>query len=498
MIKFTILYSILNGDLIPWLNHHESFTSQIDPYYLRATASYPANDLELHEQVTTLVAAFPTLSTYLKSQAPASPNQLIPSFYSIQLPQHTDTFTAYYYLTFRQEALRLFNLIINQYQEMDDQMKSFLVNENLKELKYLALSLTDKMKEKGYSQTPNPQTEPVLYALYAARHFVIHLFFGLQEVFANVVKSLIIPKAFFQTFLKELYSESHLHPSQAYYEHKLMFYIDNNVFSFNAIKAILDDLKANNELEQKETVIAKYENAIYLYSLNQNPGIIQNLLNHKLVSELFSSEKATIQNKINSLQLGLDRLDVVNEEINKLYYTDGSTKNHYSIPSLLHHWLASQAAVYTNAASNSFAPISDKRPAANPQAIITKVQVEEQKSIAYQHFLFLKGVNPQNQTIISSTQFDILITGVNELIETDLVPEIKNPLPQINLPTNYIRYTFYLLHKTLFTTKTIRESWINFLHDMFTQFNSAERSTTRAKFSEMPPMYYADFKHLKK
>jgi len=183
MIKFTLLYSVLNGELIPWLNYNESFISEIDHRYLKATASFPSNDMDLHEQLKTLVNHFPALANYLKTQEPVSPTQLVPSFYSIHLPQHTDTFTAYYYLTFRQETLRLFNLIINQYAEMDDEMKSFLVNENLKELKYLALSLTEKMKEKGYDQAPSPQADPVVYALYVARYFVVHLFFELQELF---------------------------------------------------------------------------------------------------------------------------------------------------------------------------------------------------------------------------------------------------------------------------------------------------------------------------
>lgn len=498
MIKFTLLYSVLNGELIPWLNHNESFTSQVEHCYLKATATLPYNDVDLHEQLTTLVTPFPALAIYLKSQAPVSQTQLVPSFYLSDLPQHTDTFTAYYYLTFRQETLRLFNLIINQYSEMDDEMKSFLVNENLKELKYLALSLTEKMKEKGFDQTSDPQTEPVLYALYCARYFIVHLFFELQEVFIEVVKSAIIPKAFFQTFLKELYNDKYLHPSQAYYEHKLMFYIDNKLFSFNAIDKIFTNLKAEEELEQKELVVAKYENAIYLHCLKHNPGDIQNLLNHTLVAELFSSEKATIQNKINSLQLGLDRLDVVNDELNKLYYTDGSTKNHHSIPSMLYHWLMSQMAVYTNTASNTFAQVTDKRPVAQPKAIIKQVHIQEQKSFAYQHLSFLKGANAQNQIIMSGKQFEYLIDRVNVLIETDLVPEIKEPLPQINLATIYIRYTFYLLHKEFFTTKTIKDCWINFLHDMFTQFENADRTTTKTKFSEKPPLYDVDLQRLKK
>lgn len=498
MIKFTLLYSILDGDLIPWLNCNEEFTSQAEPCYLMATASFPSNDIELNDQISTLVGMFPMLRVYLKSQLPEKPTQLVPSFYTIQLPQHTDTFTAYYYLIFRQEAQRLFNLIINQYSEMDNEMKTYLVNDNLKELKYLALSITEKMKEKGYTQAPNPNTEPVLYALYVARYFIIQLFFGVQEVFIEGVKSHIIPKAFFQTFLKEQFLSHHLQPSRAYYENKLMVYIDNNCFSYSNIKEIFDDLKNQSDFDQKETVIAKYENAIYLHSLKHNPGEIKNLLNPTLVNDLFNSRKASIQNEINKHQIGIDRLDVVNTELNAIFYTDTSIKNHHSIPSLLHSWLASQAIVYTNSASSNFPAIVSDRPFIEPNKIIKQVNIQEQKEIAYQHLSFLKGTNAQNEKIMSDDKFTYLIDRVNSLIETELVPEINNPIPQINLPTNYIRYTFYRLHKALYTTKSIKESWINFLHDTFIQFNKAERSTTKTKFSEKPQLYDTDLQGIKK
>lgn len=498
MIKLTLLYSVLNGDLIPWLNCNDEFTNQVDPCYLRATSSFPSNDIELQKQLNTLVGIFPRLKNYLKTQEPENPTQLVHSFYSIHLPQHTDTFTAYYYLTFRQEVLRLFNLIINRYSEMDNEMKTFLVNDKLKELKYLALSITEKMKEKGYTQTPNPHTEPVLYALYAARYFVVNLYFEIQEVFMEVVKSPIIAKAFFQTFLKEIYNDNNLQPSRTFYEHKLMVYIDNNYFSFETIREIFDTLKTQQNIEKKELVVAKYENAIYLHSLKHNPGEIKNLLNQTLVTELFNSRKSAIQNEINKHHIGIDRLDVVNTELNQLFYTNGSLKNHHSIPSLLYHWLSSQAVVYTNAASNAFQAVAEHRHFTEPNKIIKEVNNQEQKAIAHQHLSFLKGTNPQNQIIMSGKQFDYLIDRINYLIETDLVPEIKDPLPQINLPTNYVRFTFYRLYKSLYTTKAIKDSWINFLHDMFTQFKNAERKTTKAKFSEIPPMYFTDFQQLKK
>ena len=498
MIKFTILYSILNGGLIPWLNANESFTDELDPCYLKATSNVPVTDVELHEQVETLVQPFPALLNYLKSQVSNKNITLVPSFFSINIPHHTDTFTAYYYLTFRQETLRLFNQIINQYNELDNEMKSYLINENLKELKYFARSLTEKMKERGFVSTPDPNKEPVLYALYVARFFVVHLFFNIQELFAEVVKSPIIPKAFFQTFLKEVYHDVYLKPTRAFYEHKLMFQIDNNIFSYASIRKFFEELHAENNLEQKEEVVAKYENAIYLHMLGHNPAEIQNLLNHTLVSELFDNQKATIQNKINNLQLGLDRLHIVQDELNKLYYTNDSCKNHSSIASLLYHWLVSQTTVYTNAASNVFAATTANTVYVEPKAIINKVHIEEQKSNALQQLLFFKGFNAQHEKIMSDGQFSSLIEGVNSLIELETVPTIDKKLPQINLPSNYIRYTFYLLHKSLYTTKSIKDSWINFLHDMFSQFNNAERTTTKSKFSEKPPLYDTDFQYFKK
>ena len=164
----------------------------------------------------------------------------------------------------------------------------------------------------------------------------------------------------------------------------------------------------------------------------------------------------------------------------------------------MYHWLTTQATVYTNAASNVFATAADKRTVIEPKTIINKVHIQEQQKIASQHLAFMKGVNAQNEKIMSVEQFNQLIAAVSSLIENELVPAIGNPLPQIKLPNNYIRYTFYLLHKTLYTTKSIKESWINFLHDMFLQFKNNERATTKAKFSEKPSMYDAELQQLKK
>lgn len=109
----------------------------------------------------------------------------------------------------------------------------------------------------------------------------------------------------------------------------------------------------------------------------------------------------------------------------------------------------------------------------------------------------MKGVNAKNEKIMTTKQFESMIAAVNNLIQTELVPEVKQ-LPQINLSTHFIRYTFYLLHKNLYTSKSIKDSWIYFMHDMFSQFKNAETTTTKSKFSEKPPMYDTDLQSFKK
>ncbi len=78
------------------------------------------------------------------------------------------------------------------------------------------------------------------------------------------------------------------------------------------------------------------------------------------------------------------------------------------------------------------------------------------------------------------------------------MPKIQKAISQIGLDNNFIRYTFYKLHEQLYTTKKIKTAWIDFLHAFFAQFNNTAKSTTKAKFSEMPKSYAADLDALKK
>lgn len=119
-------------------------------------------------------------------------------------------------------------------------------------------------------------------------------------------------------------------------------------------------------------------------------------------------------------------------------------------------------------------------------------ELNSQKKIAYEKLAFFKGKNIQKQEIMSENDFERLLNLTYELIETERVPFIAPKLSQIGLSNAMIRYTFYDIHKSLYGTKSIRFYWIEFIHEVFEQFNGSELITTKTKFSTKPSNYQQD------
>jgi hypothetical protein len=99
-----------------------------------------------------------------------------------------------------------------------------------------------------------------------------------------------------------------------------------------------------------------------------------------------------------------------------------------------------------------------------------------------------------NEKIMSDNDFERLTNYITTLIDTGTLPPDIQPIPQTATTTEYLRYTFYKIHKELYTTKPIRTEWIELLHAVFIQFKDTEHKTTRKKFSTIPPHYDQDTK----
>lgn len=127
-----------------------------------------------------------------------------------------------------------------------------------------------------------------------------------------------------------------------------------------------------------------------------------------------------------------------------------------------------------------------------PKKQIGKSGTEHNLQIALSYISFMKDHNYANEKIMNDKDYDRLVKYVTYMIEYEAVPPKIERIPQINTSNEYIRYTFYLIHKALYTTKAKRNYFIHFLHNVFSQFQNTEWSTTNTKFSTKPNQYDKD------
>jgi len=119
-------------------------------------------------------------------------------------------------------------------------------------------------------------------------------------------------------------------------------------------------------------------------------------------------------------------------------------------------------------------------------------------------FSYLKGKNKNGKQIMTTEEHSRLMNMVFHLVEKEEAPIIEKPIEEINIKRDLLKFTFWVLHKELYTTTPIRRYFYDFLLSGFEQLNdnsmdSLSSSFTRGKntFSHpfIPPIIK---KHLNK
>jgi hypothetical protein len=116
----------------------------------------------------------------------------------------------------------------------------------------------------------------------------------------------------------------------------------------------------------------------------------------------------------------------------------------------------------------------------------------EKKEIATKYLNFFSGYNYSQRKIMTDDNYELLVQYLDAFLKDEVVPSGIKPLPQLDISNEFIRYTFYLIHKELYGTRQIRLSMIDFIHAVFSQFNGTELKTTKTKFSVVPVHYSTD------
>lgn len=117
----------------------------------------------------------------------------------------------------------------------------------------------------------------------------------------------------------------------------------------------------------------------------------------------------------------------------------------------------------------------------------------ELKQKAQDYLVALSGKWINGVKIMTDEEYTKVVQGVFNLIDTGQVlpidKKIKTPATMI-----FIRKLFWTIHKELYTTKKIKDSFIKFLHTYFERFSDPMEETTKQHFSEYLGIFDSDYK----
>lgn len=102
--------------------------------------------------------------------------------------------------------------------------------------------------------------------------------------------------------------------------------------------------------------------------------------------------------------------------------------------------------------------------------------------IIYSVLKYMVGINEKQEIILSQDDFNKLIEYTNYLVDNDEVPEIDEQL-EPNITFELLRFTFWVLHKELYSTKRIKPCFYNFVKEAFVQSNNSNVTSIQKMFA---------------
>ncbi len=127
-----------------------------------------------------------------------------------------------------------------------------------------------------------------------------------------------------------------------------------------------------------------------------------------------------------------------------------------------------------------------------------KKTLKEKQDIARDYIQFLGGVNLKNESIMSPKEYENLLEYTDYLIQFEEVPKGVSRIKPTMISKDHIKYTYYLIHKSLYGTNRVKDVFIYFLIAVFQEFEKKPAFTSiKANFSHKPGSYDKDVKKSK-
>lgn len=505
-MEATVLNSIIFGTLQPWQKINQSEQTLSDLLQITGT-NVPVTVAELNTKLQILLRDHPGL---YKPFSPNSKESLPTAFYHLSLPDYFNTITEYYSLLIQCGELHY----LYQLQESIDNTSHFteayyFTNTALKTIKYIAAGSASELKRQGFSGAANysPGTDITAdeaikrnthFVLYTTKCIAFKLFFEMQTRFADYVKTIETEKQFYlHTFQEPYPANSPISFTAHYFDWKANKVITADGSSIQDTLQLLTELKGNNI---PATAISALENKIVskIFELELQDPTLANLANTATSANLFEQVKQNLLKEINQLTYGHQRLDIINQALNKTHIEVAAVPT--SALGQLQQWLSMQADAYKGSLSSSFAVEPDTgqelRKKLKPLPRNNKTTTEDLKRQAQEFLKHFSGHNVQQQKIMSEADYNRLLQYTFHLIEHEKLPKDLKQIQTIELSGNHIRYTYYQMHKAFYGTNEIKTVWINFLQQVFQKLSSQDWQTLKTKFSAKPSKYEHDIKSM--
>ena len=367
-MEVKILDSIIHGDLKPW-KINTTDTRRFTELVKAANAASPKTNAVLLSQLTALFADYPALQKILKEETPNSSTEIVNHFFKIDLPKFNDPVTQFYQTAITKEALRFFNAYLQQAANWIEPVDiRYQVGKTLTSIRVLASQTNEELQERGFASIPDAQSDFIHFTLYTLKQTLTALFFSVQEVFKTQLTDTTTEDFFYINYLKEAYPEvSPLTPDTAYFEFHFRSMQTAEEFSKSAALHLLKQIQ-QHQPEQHQRLQAAFENIVFLHSQKTDTAnqTIEQLTEPGTIKNQFAAVKTTLLKPVNKLQLGQQRLEVVNNLLDELDYIQSTTTNKLSLPQLLYKYLLEQKEIYTQRFTEKFPVIiEDETQAAN-------------------------------------------------------------------------------------------------------------------------------------
>lgn len=202
-MEIKILDSILHGELKPW-KLNTSGNKRFTELVRTAKAVSPTTNAELQKQLTALLSDYPTLKKWLGTQATKNNTALQQLICSIDLPACSNPFTHFYAAVITAETLRVYNSFMQQSVNWNTSIDiPFQTGRLLNSLKVLTQQTVAELKERGFINAADEQSDTIHFALYYLQLSLIQLYFSIQKVFENNLQQVTTLEDFYSLDLEE-------------------------------------------------------------------------------------------------------------------------------------------------------------------------------------------------------------------------------------------------------------------------------------------------------